>query len=88
MRGFIALLIVLALLLIAVPASANSSYTYTVKHHVEVQLDGEFDFNSTIVTPAQGNVDVSLAGEGVASLLSILEIIEQDQVSSNWFDLF
>ncbi len=82
------LIVLVLILLIATPVMANSSYTYTVKHHVEVQLDGEFDFNSTIITPAQGNVDVSLSGEGKASLLSILEIIEQDHVSSNWFDLF
>ena len=82
------ILIALILLFIATPVLANESYQYTVKHKVELQLDGDFTFNSTITTPAQGNVDIGLAGEGTAYLLSDLEIIESRIVSSNWFDLF
>ena len=88
-KAMLVLTVVLILILILAPVTmANESYHYTVKHKVELQLDGDFVFNSTITTPAQGNVDIGLAGEGTAYLLSDLEIIESRIVSSNWFDLF
>ncbi len=79
---------IIIILFIVTPAMANTNYNYTIKHSLDLKTDGDFTFNSTIVTPAQGNVDISLAGEGKAELRSILEIIESRIESSNWFDLF
>lgn len=82
------ILIALIILFIATPVLANSSYTYTIKHNIELQLDGDFGFESRVSTPSQGNVDIVLEGEGSAYLKSILEIIEKIVVTDNWFDLF
>ena len=90
-RGVICIilaLLVLALLFLAQPALANSSYTYQLNHNLELQLDGDFNFRSNVVTPSQGAVDMALDGDGAAYLKSELSIIEINQVASNWFDLF
>ncbi len=84
---FILITIILILSIVS-PVFANSSYNYTLNHSVELKLDGDYTFNSTVRTPAQGNADISLAGEGKAELKSILEILESRVETGNWFDLF
>jgi hypothetical protein len=79
---------VLLILFIVTPAMANSSYNYQINHSVELTLDGDYTFNTTVQTPAQGNVTTDLAGVGKAELRSILEIVESRIETRNWFDLF
>ncbi len=90
MKKLLILTVVLILLLTLAPAAMaeNSSYTYTIRHEVELQLDGDFTFTSDVSTPAQGDVSVGLSGVGTAYMKSALEIIERNQVSGNWYDLF
>ncbi len=84
----IAVMIALIVFLLAQEADANSSHTYNVVHNVEVHMNGDFNFNSNITTPSQGDVEVSLEGVGEAYLKSELEIYEVTNVSRNWFDIF
>ena len=84
----ILLVVVLVVVLVAAPAVANSSYTYELNHSFDLQMDGEFTFNSNVVTPSQGAVDMALDGTGTAALSSQLSILEVNQVSANWYDLF
>ena len=82
------LIAILVVLLMATVVSANSSYSYSITHDIELQLSGDFSFNSNVATPAQGVVDITLEGVGDAYLKSQLAIMEVDKASSNWFDLF
>ncbi len=83
------LTVMLILMFILAPVSmANTSYTYTLTHDIELELDGEFDFKSNVSTPSQGTVDIELDGVGKAYLKSNLSIIESSQISTNWYDLF
>ena len=88
MSLIVIMLILLAVVLVAAPAVANSSYTYELNHSFDLQMDGEFTFNSNVVTPSQGAVDMALDGTGTAALSSQLSILEVNQVSANWYDLF
>ncbi len=82
------LIIITVILLIATPVLANASSEYTVKHDLIVTLDGDFNFNANVFTPAQGGLDLSLDGIGKAYIESRLVIASVENVSSNWFDLF
>ena len=88
MNLIVIMLILLVVVLVATPAIANSSYTYELNHSFDLQMDGEFTFNSNVVTPSQGAVDMALDGTGTAALSSQLSILEVNQVSANWYDLF
>ena len=88
MSLIVIMLILLVVVLVAAPAVANSSYTYELNHSFDLQMDGEFTFNSNVVTPSQGAVDMALDGTGIAALKSQLSILEVNQVSANWYDLF
>jgi hypothetical protein len=77
MRYFLAVLIVIAL---ATPVFAQSSTYY---HEVTVELDGEWDWNSSFVAPEviSGN---SLKGVGKAKIHAITKA----QKVPVWWDLF
>lgn len=87
MKKLLILTVVLILLLILAPATMASTY-YNLDHSIEVQFSGEFNFQSTVTTPTQGDVDIVLEGVGDARLKSDLAIADITKVPITWWDLF
>ena len=74
------LLIALLILLIATPVFAQSQTYY---HEVTVELDGEWDFDSTFASP-EATSTTTLAGTGKAKIHAITKA----QSVPVWWDLF
>jgi len=82
------LAVVVLLMFLAVPVQANSVSSYQMTHYLEAHIEGEWEFNHKVRTPAQGGQTVNLEGVGEAYIKSQLEIYSVTKVSSNWYDLF
>jgi len=74
------LLIALLILLIATPVLAQSQTYY---HEVTVELDGEWDFDSTFASP-EATSTTKLVGIGKA----VIHAITKAQSVPVWWDLF
>ena len=80
--------VLMILMFLALPVSAtNSSHNYKMTHYLEAHIEGEWEFNHKVRTPAQGGQTVDLEGVGEAYIKSQLEIYSVTKVSSTWYDL-
>lgn len=80
MKRWIWLIVILLLLSLASPVYAQSK---TYSHEVTVELDGEFEFNSTFASP-EATSTTSIAGVGKAKVHAITKA----QTVPVWWDLF
>lgn len=74
------ILIALLILLIATPVFAQSQTYY---HEFTVELDGEWDFNSSFASP-EATSTTTLAGTGKAKI----HVTTKAQTVPSWWDLF
>ena len=78
----ILLTVVLILFLFVAPVSA-----YTFTHQLEANFDGAWDMETTY-TDGVVMSSVSLSGEGIAQIYSLMEISPVSEADMLWWNLF
>lgn len=81
------ILIVIIVLLLAAPVWANPNTHVEATHEVELHLDGDWNYESSVVMPSVTS-ETKLEGVGEAYMKSTLAIYEKVNYKPVWFDLF